>query len=41
MTDVGGELVPEGGGVEGEGAVADGFGSSAWNCEDSVVCGRA
>jgi hypothetical protein len=31
VTDVRGELVPESGGVEPEGPVAYGFGSSSWN----------
>lgn len=31
VTDVGGELVPESGGMEREGAVAYGFGTSSWN----------
>ena len=41
MMDVGGELVPKCRSVEGERAVTNGFGSSAWDGKDSAVHGGA
>ena len=41
MTDVEGELVPERWRVEEEGAFTDSFGFGSWDCEGSIVSGRA